>query len=697
MQKNNSPTASPPNSARLITGFALAILLMQRAASGAELPVDLGSAAGFGVLAGTTITSVGATVINGDLGLWPGSAVTGFPPGIVTGTMHVTDPIAQAAQGDLTTAFTDAAGRSTAPSTVAGDIGGTTKPPGLYKSTSSLGILAGDLTLDAGGDPNAVWIFQVATTLTTWAGSLPIHGRVILAGGAQAANVFWQVGDSATIGDYFEMKGNILALNSITMDTGSLLEGRALARNAAVTYAGGGGGTVPVLTNSVGATDLAVFKTGPTNVFAGTNFDYSITVTNLGPFTVTNLVVKDFLPTNLTFVSASGGGNFNGSQVIWTNLGNLAANASTNLTLTVTPSASPGNVTNFATVSSSSADSNLANNNSVFVVNNFAPGVDVAVFKTGPTNAFAGTNFSYSIAVRNLGSSTATNVVVKDYLPAGTVFVSASPAGVLNNSVLTWPTVPTLASGATTNYTITLVTTNLVTITNTATVTNDVSDSNLTNNTSRSATAVVQWGLTFGPQSSNLSGGPVYNPQTGLYQETVFITNSLPGATVTGLRLFVVGLRSGVNLQNAFGTNAGQPYVQYNPPLPPGGHIQFLLEFLSLDRRSFTNSFRIETNAPAYNNRTNGTAIQLDGSRLHLNETYVNGSVTINNVFIEFATISGRSYTVMYSDNLAGAWKAAMPSVKASATVYQWIDAGPPKTETPPPGEARFYKVLLLP
>jgi hypothetical protein len=199
------------------------------AAQGA-VPVPLGGAANFAVLAGSTVTSSGATTVNGDLGLSPGSSVTGFPPGTVIGTQHVADPTAVQAKLDLTTAYNDAAGRTVGTVTVAGNQGGKTLTPGLYKSTSSLEISSGDLTLDAQGDPNGVFIFQIASTLTTTSGR-----QVILSGGAKASNVFWQVGTSATLGTTTVFKGTIMADQSITLETGATLDGRALARIAAVT------------------------------------------------------------------------------------------------------------------------------------------------------------------------------------------------------------------------------------------------------------------------------------------------------------------------------------------------------------------------------------------------------------------------------------------------------------------------------
>jgi hypothetical protein len=208
-------------------GVALAVILVGHDARAAQTLVPLGSAATFGVLAATTVTSAGVTTINGDLGVSPGTTLAGFFT--VTGTLHLGDPAAAQAQLDLTTAYNDAAGRTVGAVTVAGNLGGQTLAAGLYKSTSSLEISSGDLTLDAQGDANAVWVFQMVSSFTTTSGR-----QVILSGGARAANIFWQVGSSATLGTTSVFKGNILALTSITLLTGATLEGRALARTGAV-------------------------------------------------------------------------------------------------------------------------------------------------------------------------------------------------------------------------------------------------------------------------------------------------------------------------------------------------------------------------------------------------------------------------------------------------------------------------------
>jgi hypothetical protein len=222
--------------------------------------VGLGTADSFGVLGGSAVTNTGPTTIDGDLGVSPSTALSGFPPGTVGGTIHLNDAVAGQAQVASLTAYNDAAGRPST-ETISADLAGRTLVPGVYTSTSSLG-LSGNLTLDAQGDPNAVFVFQADSTLTTGPGS-----RVLLTGGAQACNVFWQVGSSATIGTTSAFTGTILARTSISVTTGATLAGRALAQNGAVTLdtnvvtratcaiaADGSGGTTSPGTTAPGAT-----------------------------------------------------------------------------------------------------------------------------------------------------------------------------------------------------------------------------------------------------------------------------------------------------------------------------------------------------------------------------------------------------------------------------------------------------------
>jgi hypothetical protein len=208
--------------------------------------IALGWAKSFQVLAGSTVTSTGETLVDGDLGVSPGTAVTGFPAGIVLGAIHAGDPTAAQAQRNLTAAYDDVVDRTEGVVLLAGNLGGMTLVRGLYQSTSSLEISSGDLTLDAQGDSNAVFIFQIASTLTTTVGR-----KVILSGGAKSENIIWQVGSSATLGTNSVFKGNILAMASITVTTGASVEGRLLAGTGAVTLDANvilrqGGGTGPV-------------------------------------------------------------------------------------------------------------------------------------------------------------------------------------------------------------------------------------------------------------------------------------------------------------------------------------------------------------------------------------------------------------------------------------------------------------------
>ncbi|HEV3172649.1 MAG TPA: ice-binding family protein, partial [Actinocrinis sp.] len=211
--RRRSTAAAAPLAVLGVLAVALTVVFTGAPhARAAQAPVGLGTADSFAVLAGTTVTNTGASVISGDLGVSPGTAVTGFPPGTVNGVIHQADAVAAQAQSDLTAAYNDAAGRGPATAESA-DLGGQTLTPGVYASTSTPN-LTGTVTLDAQGDPSAVFIFQMTSTLITASGS-----NVALINGAQACNVFWQVGSSATLGTNSTFRGSILALTSITANT----------------------------------------------------------------------------------------------------------------------------------------------------------------------------------------------------------------------------------------------------------------------------------------------------------------------------------------------------------------------------------------------------------------------------------------------------------------------------------------------
>ena len=237
----------------------------------AQPPVGLGTAGSFAVLAGSTVTNTGPSTLNGNLGVSPGTAITGFPPGTANGATYAADAVAGQAQSDLTTAYNDAASRTPAV-TVSGDLGGQTLVAGVYTSASSLG-LTGQLTLNAQGNPNAVFIFQAGSTLTTASAS-----DVNLINGAQACNVYWQVGSSTTLGTASTFAGSILAYTSISVNSDVTVAGSLLARNGAVTLiddtitpsacattaAGTGTGTTGTGTTGTGTTGTGTTGTGTT-------------------------------------------------------------------------------------------------------------------------------------------------------------------------------------------------------------------------------------------------------------------------------------------------------------------------------------------------------------------------------------------------------------------------------------------------
>jgi hypothetical protein len=203
------------------------VMLLPATADAAQAPIGLGTASSFAVLAGSAITNTGTSIINGDIGSYPTPTETGVPDMVLTGTDHAGDAVTQQAKIDLNTAYNTAAG-ATPPTLVATELGGTTLTPGVYSSATLQ--ITGILTLDTGGNPNAVFVFQTPSTLITASDS-----SVIELNGALACNVYWQVGSSATLGIRSHLIGNILAETSITATTSATVQGRLLAMDGAVT------------------------------------------------------------------------------------------------------------------------------------------------------------------------------------------------------------------------------------------------------------------------------------------------------------------------------------------------------------------------------------------------------------------------------------------------------------------------------
>lgn len=263
-------------------------------AAAAESPIALGDAGSYGILAGSTVTNTGPSVVDGDLGLSPGSAVVGFPPGDVTGETHVADAEAVDAKADLVTAYDDAASRSTT-DTVAADLGGQTLVPGVYAGGAL--AITGTLTLDAEGDPDAVFVFKAASSLVTASAS-----SVALIGDADACNVFWQVTSSATLGTGSDFAGTILALSSITANTGASIDGRLLARNAAVTL-----DTNAVTVSACAASVATTTTSTSTTTSSTTNTTQPVdTVVTTGPDDASSTVVPGAGATTSTVLADAG-------------------------------------------------------------------------------------------------------------------------------------------------------------------------------------------------------------------------------------------------------------------------------------------------------------------------------------------------------------------------------------------------------
>ena len=253
--------------------------------SAASAP-NLGTAAASSVVAGTTVTNTGSTTLSGDVDVFPGSAVTGFPPGTIGGTLHAGDATAGTAETDVTAAYL-AAMNAAATGTANSDLGGQTFTPGVYAASSGIS-LTGTVTLSGGA--NSVFIFQSVSSLTTAPGS-----SVVLTGGVQPCNVFWEVGSSATLGTTTSFVGNILALTSISLATGASLNGRALARNGGVTLQG----------NSITSpTCLAVPPTTTTSTTSTT----STTTTTVAPTTTTTTPTSTTTIPPLVAPPITGGG-----------------------------------------------------------------------------------------------------------------------------------------------------------------------------------------------------------------------------------------------------------------------------------------------------------------------------------------------------------------------------------------------------
>lgn len=355
-----------------------------------QVKPTLGTTSNFTVLAGSRISSVGNTIIFDNIGIWPGSTLTGFPPGLVNGAQHINNTTSQNAQTDLTAAYNQLASQTPTVNLSGQDLGGKTLLPGVYRfnGNANLDAALGSLTLDGSGNANSVFIFQISGNLTTTPGAI-----VSMRQAARSPNIFWQIGGNVFIGAGSNFNGSILANQNITMGNGAILQGRLMARNGFVELDNNPLTIPPPRFNS----DISIVKTvSPGPYYVGNQITYKIAVKNLGPNNETNLLVKDLLPSGLNFVNYTTTNNiaYNVNTGYWS-LDNLANGQSDTLVINAVIT-SPNQITNTATVAGDGIDNNPANN--ISNVNLCARPVKPGVI-TGPAVICMGTtNSTYSIS-----------------------------------------------------------------------------------------------------------------------------------------------------------------------------------------------------------------------------------------------------------------------------------------------------------
>ena len=672
--------------ARILTSFLLALASPHQLSAAGPAPVNLGSTANFVILAGAAITTTGGGIINGNVGASPiaGSAI-GVTCVQVNGTIYavdaagppcaVVDPsLLTTAKGDLTTAYNDAAGRTTPTATNpgGGNLGGLSLAPGLYKMTTTTLITGSDLTLAGGA--NDVWIFQCAQDLQLGSGI-----KVILTGGAQAKNIFWQVGTSAVLGTFSVFNGTILASQAITMNTSSTMNGRALAFTAGVTF-NGNGAAVP----SVTAPGIAVQQPIGTNlvngavtnnfglVAVGNNTNLTFTITNIGTANLTGLgITIDGADSTMFRVTANP-------------IASLSPGGTTTFTVRFAPVS-----TGLKTAALHIANNDINNNNNPFNIAITGTGTGTNVVPGIVVQQPPGVNLVNGVGSNNFGSATVgtstsliftiTNIGTTNLTVSGISIDGADSASFTVTNLIA-----TVSPSGSTNFTVQFapVSTNIMT------AALHIANNDINNNPFN--IAITGMGIDSAiVVSTNVSVvvfliPPIImlNPQTGLFTNSVLVTNSSPN-TIAAVRLYILNLPAGVQVYYKSGsTTNGTPYVQYNFPLAPGATVDFTIEYYQASRQGIPiPTYVAQDTTPVTLTVTNGVGIMITN--------YVASSGLIG-----FYATPGRSYAVQYSTNMIN-WQTADPFIIAQANYVQWIDYGAPKTESLT--GTRFYRALELP
>jgi uncharacterized repeat protein (TIGR01451 family) len=439
----------------------------------------------------------------------------------------------------------------------------------------------------------------------------------------------------------------------------------------------------------------------------GSNLLFLVVLTN----TVADALqvqLSDALPPGVTFISAaitnSPGTPFSApvysNNIVTTTAANFGSNSAVSLAILVTPTVT-GTLTNVAAVTSATPDLDptLSNHTATVTAPVLGPPTaDLALLLTENLSSIViGSNVIYTLVVTNLGPADAPDVVLDDTLPAGAAYVSSTSsqgsATNTNAGTVHWDFGALANAGfATATLVVTPSTTGMITNSGAVTLAPkgvSVSDTNLANNSASIVATVTA--ATNSPPPTNVAVqalGPItFNPQTGLYQQPVLFTN-LSGVDASAVRVAVLGLPSSVVLYNAAGSTNGAPYVEYDQAVPAGGGVVLLLEYYEATRETFDSTNFVATAVAAKTpSAPTGTVLKLDSNGYFVSQ----GQLTI-----EFATVPGKTYVVQYSTNVtSGQWQTAVPPIVANDTKTQWIDAGPPKTDSPPGVPSlRYYRVV---
>ena len=581
------------------------------------------------------------------------------------------------------------------------------------------------LVVSATGAPDPVTVGSNLVYTVTLTNSVAAAANVLLADTLPPGVTFVSASNSTNPGGAFSApiltNGMVTTLatnlssNSITVllitvipnNTGIITNNVAVSSDTPEINPAGTNLTATVVTTVVAPaappTELIVtMQASPTNVITvGSNLVYSITLTNTIA-TATNVELLDTLPPAVEYLSAAvsnlPGANFSqpvfAAGVVTISSASFSSNSAVTLLITVTPSVG-GDLTNAVKVTSGTTNLAPGSVLSASAISAALADADLALILSENTNSVTrGSNISYTLVVTNLGPANAPDVQVDDTLPAGVVFVSATASQGTANSTqggAHWDFGALSSHGALTG-TLIVTPSALGLITNSAIVTLvtegvAVVDPNLSNNTASVVATVIPPVTNTPPPPQNLTAkiGPiVFNPQTGLYQQTLLVTN-LTGVALTAVRITVLSLPSTVLVYNAAGMTNGQPYVEYDQTVAVGGNVSFLLQYYVATRQSFTSTnFLVTAVAAATPASATGTVLQLD-RKAFMSE----GQLTI-----EFASVPGHTYVVQYSSDME-TWLTAAPPIVAKNTKTQWIDAGPPSTDSPPDGVAsRFYRII---